>query len=307
MEALAEVPDPATRTVRCSHCGAQSSLASNVAATKCAFCSAPLASATELKSAPPAEGVVPFALGKTDAGEKFDAWLKGLWFRPSNLKRLGRLREVRGIYVPNWAFDANAYSSWTAEAGYYYYVEKVEIVNGEERRSRERQIRWEPAAGTHQDAYTNILISASVGLSGAELAAVEPFTLDPELTAFDGDFLAGFEAESHSRGLRESWQEAASRIVSAEKSACSRQVPGDTQRYLNVQTNTSEEAVCSLLVPLYIAAYEYAGQVYRVVINGQTGKATGKAPWSVWKIVGFILAMLALIGGILLLIQTNRH
>ena len=49
------------RTLKCTHCGAQSSVAANVAATQCAFCAAPLANAGNAAS-PPAEGVIPFAL-----------------------------------------------------------------------------------------------------------------------------------------------------------------------------------------------------------------------------------------------------
>ena len=277
------------RTLKCTHCGAQSSVAANVAATQCAFCAAPLAN-TGNAASPPAEGVIPFALSKDIAGNHFGEWIRGLWFRPSNLKKLARLREVRGIYVPTWAFDARADSSWTAEAGYYYYVEKTVVVNGKEETRREQRVRWEPASGSHSADYSNLLVIASKGLSPGELAAIEPFDLG-QLTAFSGDFLAGLEAESHALDVQTCWSEAEKRIERAEYGACGSLVPGDTHRSLSVHTATSNEYVRSFLLPFYVAAYEYAGEIYRVVVNGQTGKVTGKAPWSPWKIAAFVLAM----------------
>jgi hypothetical protein len=297
LDAMANLPPPEgeqPQQLKCTHCGAQSTVAGNVAATRCAFCTAPLAPATNL-AIPPAEGVVPFEVTKDIAGDHFSGWLKGLWFRPSNLKRLGRLREIRGIYIPNWAFDAEASSRWTAEAGYYYYIEKTEIVNGEEKVVRVQQTRWEPASGYHEEQYLDMLESASAGLARKELAGIEPFSLEGKLTSFDGDFLAGFEAESHGIDVVKCWEQALERIQSAERAACDSQVPGDTHRFLNVSTSTANEWVRSLLLPVYVAAYEYGGKVYRVVVNGQTGKVTGEAPWSVWKIVSASLALIVAI------------
>jgi hypothetical protein len=289
------------RTLKCTHCGAQSSVPANVAATQCAFCAAPLANA-EGTSTPPAEGVIPFAVTRETAGSHFSEWLRKLWFRPSNLKRLARLREVRGIYIPNWAFDAHADSSWSAEAGYYYYVETVHVVNGREEKRREQRVRWEPAFGNHSANYQDLLVSASKGLDPSELRAIEPFEIG-KLTSFSGDFLAGFEAESHAIDASAGWRQAASRIAGEERDACSRLVPGDTQRNLHVSTSTSDEYVRSFLLPVYIAAYEYGGKIYRVVVNGQTGRVTGKAPWSAWKIAGFVLTVAVVIAAVALLVQ----
>ena len=45
-----------------------------------------------------------------------------------------------------------------------------------------------------------------------------------------------------------------------------------------------------LLLPVYIGAYRRGDSYYRVVINGQTGELTGKAPMSWLKILGAIVA-----------------
>ena len=50
-----------------------------------------------------------------------------------------------------------------------------------------------------------------------------------------------------------------------------------------------------MLLPFWILAYTYQGQVFRFLINAQTGKSTGTAPTSWWKVaavVGTVLGVL---------------
>ena len=68
------------------------------------------------------ESVVPFQISQDVALRKYREWLgKGI-FRPGDLaKRAGR-GQLYGVYLPFWTFDAEAFSRWRADAGYYYYV-----------------------------------------------------------------------------------------------------------------------------------------------------------------------------------------
>ena len=51
-----------------------------------------------------------------------------------------------------------------------------------------------------------------------------------------------------------------------------------------------------ILLPVWVMAYKYKETVYRFLINGQTGRATGHAPLS-WKklIVAMAIAILVLL------------
>lgn len=302
---LDQPSDTGQQEVQCTHCGARTALAAGVSATVCAFCASPLQPATG-RSGPPAEGVVPFEVTKQTAGEYFRKWLSGLWFRPTALRRLARLSQLRGIYLPHWTFDAQAWSEWTAEAGYYYFVDEVYVENGQEKTRRVQQIRWEPAFGAHEQQFVDILVHASTGMPLKESEALAPFHLDEKLTRFDGDFLAGFEAESHTRGVPECWRSALQQIEAAERAACDRLVPGDTHRSLSVATRTGNECARSILLPVYVAAYEFNGKVYRIGINGQTGKIVGAAPFSFWKIAGLVLTLAALAAGLYFYFSTPR-
>ena len=84
-----------------------------------------------------------------------------------------------------------------------------------------------------------------------------------------------------------------------EADACTRQyVPGSAR---NVHVNVRVEGMTSepVLLPVWIMAYRYRDQVFRFLVNGQTGQCTGTAPTSYAKIAGVTAAV---IGGIVLVL-----
>jgi hypothetical protein len=61
------------------------------------------------------------------------------------------------------------------------------------------------------------------------------------------------------------------------------------------------------MAPVYVMAYRYRDRLFRFVLNGQTGKFTGRAPISASKVVGVVLASIAVaalvVGGMLLIFR----
>jgi hypothetical protein len=80
-----------------------------------------------------------------------------------------------------------------------------------------------------------------------------------------------------------------------QEKRCRGDVPGDTQRNLRVDNVFSAITFKHVLLPVWIAAYRYRNQVYRFLVNGQTGEVVGKAPWSWLKIALFTLTLVALV------------
>ena len=82
---------------------------------------------------------------------------------------------------------------------------------------------------------------------------------------------------------------------------CSKEVPGDTHRNLQVASIYSDLRFKHILVPVWLLTYTYGHTVYQVVANGVTGKMAGERPWSWIKIA--LLILLALV--VLYLTQSN--
>jgi len=137
------------KSAMCKECGATVSFGENVTSTKCAFCDSSQVLEQEAnRNVIRPESLVAFQVDEDSAAGKFSGWLKGLWFRPNDLKHRAKVKEMSGVYVPYWTFDANVDSDWTAEAGYYYYETEHYIdEEGDAQQRQVRKIRWQPAWG----------------------------------------------------------------------------------------------------------------------------------------------------------------
>lgn len=282
------------KVIACKRCGAHTTLDPHVAASSCAFCGT-----TAVVEAPPnpnvirPEGLLPFKVPREKAVLSFRGWLAGLWFRPNDLGSSSRMTAMQGAYIPFWTFDAATHSNWTAEAGYYYYVTVRVNVNGRMETRQEQRVRWEPASGFLELFFDDVPVPASRGIDAELARGIEPFPT-AELTPYEPSYLSGFLAEENAIDLPEALESAKSRMHDEIRSACSAQVPGDTQRNLQVQTRFSGLAYKNALLPIWIAAYDYRGKPYRFLTNGVTGKSHGTAPWSWVKITLAVMVALTI-------------
>jgi len=288
-------------TVKCSECGSTIA-AAGVHSGECPFCGSHFVKKQpQRKDIITPENMVPFKIDKDNAEGKFDNWIGKGWFRPNDLKKLKELENIRGVYMPFWTYDCNAYSNWTADAGYYYYVtvSYTAYENGKRvRRTRqERRIRWVPASGSRRGFYDDVLVLASKGLDRGLVEKVYPYQLN-ELVPFKPDYIVGWLAEEYSVDVHHGWDIAQGKVRSSERSKCSSMVPGDTQRNLHVNTNLANMTYKHILLPLWIASYKYKTKIYHFMVNGQTGKIEGQKPWSWIKISLAIAACCFLCGAV---------
>ncbi len=281
------------RTSRCQECDATVNFPENMTAASCDFCgSSQVMEQEENRKLIRPESVLPFKVDRKAASARFTGWLKGLWFRPSDLKQRAKVTQISGVYVPYWTFDATVDSDWTADAGHYYYVTEEyteeDDQGNEVTKTREVQkVRWESAWGARTDLFDDLLVPASKGLPENLARKLSSFDTG-QLKPYDPAFLAGWKAEEYSLPLNEAWGKALQRMESTQESRCSGDVPGDTQRSLNVVNRFSKETFKHVLLPIWISAYRYQGKIYRFLVNGQTGEVAGKAPYSWLKISLFI-------------------
>jgi ribosomal protein S27E len=285
------------RMVTCQSCGASVQVSPEVAADRCDFCDSPrvaLHDAAEQLIRP--ESLVPFLVDRDQAQQRFRAWLVSLWFRPNDLRKLASLREMAGIYVPYWTFDATVDSRWTAMSGYHYWETETYTTTENGRTvTKTRQVqktRWVPSSGSRTDPYNDVLVCASRGLPVELVDRLDTFETS-KLVPYDPRFLAGWKAENYAVDLPSAWRVGHERICQSQYARCAGDVPGDTHMNLNVSNRFSGETFKHIFLPIWIAAYRYHNRVYRFLVNGQTGEVEGKAPWSWLKITLLVLGIAA--------------
>ena len=125
------------------------------------------------------------------------------------------------------------------------------------------------------------------------------------MTAYQAGFLSGWVVERYQIDLLNAAQTARAEMDSEIKSLCSAEVPGDTHRNLQVDSDYSGQTFKHILVPIWLLTYNYGTKTFQVVMNGYTGTIAGKYPKSWAKITFAVLGILLALGVFLLL--SNQH
>ncbi|MBN2216111.1 MAG: hypothetical protein JW719_01915 [Pirellulales bacterium] len=289
--ATRDVARLATHNFECAGCGASMSFDARAGSLRCPFCgSVDLKQEQDRKILSP-NRVVPFRVSREEAEAKLRASLGRGLFRPGDLSERAALVKMTPVYVPYWVFDATTHTYWTADT---------------DRTPAGARGDWHPLAGEHHGQHRGLLVGASGALAAAETAKLCPFDLEagvaPDAVDLDNVTVEQFAVpRKYARPL------ARAGLEQAEAAVCqAHYVPG---RARNVHVNVLVEAQSSepVLLPVWIMAYRYKDQIFRFLVNGQTGRATGTAPVS-WLKIGVavavvaaaVLALAALIGGIAL-------
>ncbi len=286
---------PTNRVLECEQCHACTTVAGQKTTGRCTFCGSELVSERDADDQLSPTALIPFKVTQEKAAGSFKSWIGSLWFRPSNLKKMAKMAQIEGVYTPFWTFDAQAHSRWRAESGKYYYERvKYRDNEGKMRTKQVRKTEWSPARGEREGFYDDLLVCASQGLDAQMVESLEPYHTEKELVPYQPEYLAGWSAEQYGLLPKDAWSRAREELENREYSASSSEVPGDTHRSLTVSTQLSEVTWKHVLLPVWIAAYQYNGKSYRFLVNGETGQVSGDAPFSFWKIFFLIMTLLLL-------------
>ena len=292
-----------TKSVACQQCGANFTVEPGVTSTECIFCGSNMVLEQETSAdIIQPESLIPFQISQDEVLRKYREWLGRGIFRPGDLHRRAGRGELYGVYLPFWTFDAEAFSRWRAQAGYYYYeTETYTTTENGKRVTRTRQVRktrWEPAWGQHSGSYDDMLVYATNSIDQDILHKIYPYHTS-SLVPYAPHYLSGWRAERYQIGLPEGWRIGEDMVRDHEWGACTQLVPGDTYRDLHVDTTVTDVTFKHVLLPLWIASYPYKGKVYRYMVNGQTGEVQGEKPVS-WIRVTIAVAIVAVILAIIL-------
>ena len=110
---------------------------------------------------------------------------------------------------------------------------------------------------------------------------------------YDTAFLSGFVVEHYQIVLLDAAQRSQESMVRQLHDMCAAEVPGDTQRNLEIHPSFSAQTFKHILVPVWLLSYLYSAKTYQVVVNAYDGRMAGQYPKSAWKIA--LLVLLAII------------
>ncbi len=266
--------------VRCRACGGAVVARATAPLPTCLFCggiASDLVPYEPPEDVEPPEGALPFVCTEEDARQAFRTFARSSFWYPSDLRSASL--DLRMLHLPAWAWSGELESHWTG------------LVRASTRSGKR------PVAGAESRHFEQVLVPASPSLTIAELAA---------LGAFDESSLVAFHPSR-----AEIPYELSEMTRSAARQAAQREMSRRHRAHLEAShalVKSRLSSVClsmqgrPVLVPVFIGAYRYGDQVYRVLVNGQSGELQGSAPISLWKVAFAVLAAAAALAGFALFV-----
>lgn len=295
--------------VHCESCGSIVAFTPPEVAGVCSFCGGVIVA--QPKAADPLiapDAVLPAKIPKAQAQTEVRTWIAGRWFAPNALKRMAQQEGIGGVYLPFWTYAADTFSRYVGQRGEHYweteyYTETDNDGNTVQRTREVQRTRWYPASGTVNRYFDNVLIPATKSVKEGRLDSLQPWDFDA-LLVYEPAYLAGFKAQRYQLGLKDGFDNAKREMAATIEDDVRRDIGGDEQQVLNVETQHSNVTFKHLLLPVWIGAYRFNGKLYQVLVNARTGEVQGDRPYSAAKITFLVLAILAVI--LLIVMLTHR-
>lgn len=299
-----------TEFVKCTSCGASSTLEPGILSANCPYCATPLiVEEAQSESVIQPKSLLPFKLDKKGAKEEFSKWVKKLWFAPNDLKKATlNFDHFKGVYIPYWTFDTDTQSRYIGQRGVYYYVtESYSTTENGKSVNKTRQVRktrWHSTSGNVNKFFDDILTVATKSLPEQYMYKLEPWDLE-NLIPFEKSYLSGYIAEKYQIELGEGF-EIAKKIADEEiRQLVKRDIGGDEQRITTLNTNYKDISFKHLLLPVYVSAFKFKNKLFQFLVNGRTGEVQGQRPYSWVKITLAVVAVLAIIAVVVILFNSN--
>jgi hypothetical protein len=282
------------REVQCQSCRAISVFVDGKVAKRCDFCGSPAIVPHESQGdAITPQSLLPFKISDGQVRDLIRTWYGSRWFAPNRLKTAALTDTLHGVYLPYWTFDSHVHAQWTADAGHYYYeTQSYTDSQGKHQTRQVRHTRWVPAAGELEHFFDDELVAGTTGVHAGLLTSVEPFPTQSDLKPYAHEFVRGWTVERYQVDLTKASELNMATMQAKTRELCSAQVPGDTQRNLEVDAHFRGRTFKHILVPVWLVSYTYGSKNFQVLANGYTGAIAGERPYSWVKIFFAVLGAL---------------
>jgi len=285
--------------ITCQSCGAAMVIEPELRTARCPYCDSPsVVDRPETADRPDPAFVIGFAVDRNRATARMREFIARRKMAPFGLKDKTADR-VYGVYLPNYIYSATAASRFSANiAEEYESVGVHSDSDGSVSVGKKRKTEYYGLQGVHTTSLGDIVVTASRGISNAEIEAIEPF--EPEgLRRYSAAMISGWISEEPTLTREETLDLARAEARSKVTELLRRFMPGDGYSNLRQRTALHEESIDLTLLPVWVFAIRHSEQKppIRVLVNGQTGAVGGTIPIS-W---GKIAIIAAIVSGLLAL------
>ncbi len=274
----------------CKSCGGEIIGDENMAATSCPFCNNPVVITGKFSGLLRPDYVIPFKLDKKAAIEGLNKHVRGKRLLPKVFKDQNHIKEIKGIYVPYWLFNADADASirykgakvisWSdsnycyTKSSYYMILRKGNL------------------------GFERIPVDGSTKMPDNLMESIEPFNFK-EAVDFQTAYMAGYLADKYDVEAEKSIERANERAKKSVEQSFLSTVNGyntviPEHSSIRIENGTVKYA----LYPVWILNTVWNGNTYTFAMNGQTGKFVGDLPLdkgAYWKHIGILSGIFSIL------------
>lgn len=283
------------RVYICKACGGEVVGDETTAATHCPYCDNPVVMSGQLAGALKPDLVIPFKKDKKAAIAGLKKHYEGKKLLPSVFKNENHIKEIKGVYVPFWLFDADV------SANVQYKATKIRRWSDSSYKYTETSFFAVNRAG--MVAFDSVPVDGSTKMDDTLMEAVEPFNIK-EAVDFQTAYLAGYLADKYDVTSEQSVLRANERIKKSTENAFLSTVNGyDSVTTEFSQINLQNGKAKYALYPVWILNTEWRGKKYTFAMNGQTGKVVGDLPMDKGKYKKWLFGIAAVAGAVAFAVQ----
>ena len=258
------------RVYCCNSCGGEVVADETTGATECPFCGNPVIMTGQFAGSLRPDLVIPFQLDKKAAMTILLNHYKGKVLLPKVFKDENHVKEVKGIYVPVWLFDADA------DAHVQYKTTRVRHWSDSNYRYTETNHYMVTRAG--DIGFQHVPVDGSSKMDDTLMESIEPFDIRGAVD-FRTAYLSGYLADKYDVDAAASIGRANERIKRSTEEAFAATVTGYNTVVpvsSNIKLNNSKAKYA--LFPVWMLNTQWKGKKFTFAINGQTGKIAGDLP-----------------------------
>ncbi len=277
---------------QCPSCGAQIVTDDTTAASFCYYCHNPVVLSGRVSGEYLPHKIIPFAIDKKQATEKFLDYVHSKKFVPKAFFNKSQIDKISGVYFPYWMVDMDMEGSMRAEG------RNVRVWRSGDTEYTETKIYHVERAGElHlEDITKNALKKANSKLSSGVL----PYDM-ARAKEFHMGFLSGFLAEKRDMGQAE----LAGEVRAEAEEYGEKLLKGTVHGYSSLSVrdcrlDCRKENWEYVLLPVWTVTYKGRdGKMYYYSMNGQNGAVYGELPIDykkVWMLSGMVFLVVFLLG-----------
>ncbi len=274
----------------CPSCGAEIICDATTAATSCPYCGSSSIVPGQFAGTMKPDYVLPFKLSKEDAISALKKHYAKKPLLPKAFSRSNHIKEVKGVYVPFWMFDAEAEGSVNFEAtrSYNHRSDGYEVIDTDHYNVlRSGEISFE-----------KVPVDASGKMPDDYMDSIEPYDYS-ELAPFSTAYLPGFLADKYDVAVEDCYERADTRcrgsfVAALEKTVIGYQTCSASETNINLKRGKVHYA----LIPVWLLTTKWKDKNFLFAMNGQTGKLVGELPSSFAKAAGIFAAVASALSAI---------